>query len=110
MRQGKLAATAQSTKLVESITTSLSHSAHAIGPPTTPLYAIVNLGCTAHFPPSTLVCNKQTTTAPIAIHMPSGTILHSTQKANLDLPGLLAAAHHGHVVPQLATQLLISIG
>ncbi len=42
--------------------------------------------------------------------MPSGTILHSTHEANLDLPGLPAAAQHGHIMPQLATQLLISIG
>jgi len=37
-------------------------------------------------------------------------ILHSTHKADLDLPGLPAAARHGHVVPALATQPLLSVG
>ncbi len=77
----------------------------------TPFYAIANLGCTAHFLSlSTPIWNKWLTADPIAIHMLSGTILHSTHEANLDLPGLLAVVHHGHIVPQLATQLLISIG
>jgi len=42
--------------------------------------------------------------------MPSGTILHSTHEAELDVPGLPMAARHGHIVPQLATQPLLSIG
>jgi len=56
------------------------------------------------------VCDKRPTANPIAIHTPSGVILHSTHEANLDLPGLPAAARHGHIVPQLATQPLLSIG
>jgi len=47
---------------------------------------------------------------PIKIHTPSGTILHSSHEANLDLPGLPPVACHGHIVPQLATQPLLSIG
>jgi len=47
---------------------------------------------------------------PIAIHTPSGAIIHSTHEADLDCPGLPPAACHGHVVPQLATQPLLSIG
>jgi len=47
---------------------------------------------------------------PVAIHTPSGAILHSTHEADLDLPGLPAAARHGHVVPDLATQPLLSVG
>jgi len=46
----------------------------------------------------------------IAIHTPSGVIMHLTHKADLDFPSLPAAACHGHVVPQLATQPLLSIG
>jgi len=42
--------------------------------------------------------------------MPSGTILHSTHEAKLDLLGLPAAAWHAHIIPQVATQPLISIG
>jgi len=65
----------------------------------------------AHFfSTTTPVCNKHLTTKPIAIHTPSGVILHSTHEADLDLPSLPAAACHGHVVPQLATQPLLSIG
>jgi len=37
-------------------------------------------------------------------------ILHSTHEADLDLPGLPAAARHGHVVLALATQPLLSMG
>jgi len=44
------------------------------------------------------------------MHTPSGTILHSTHKADLDLPGLPLVAHYGHIVLQLATQPLLSIG
>ncbi len=65
----------------------------------------------AHFfSTTTPVCNKHPAADPIAIHTPSDVIMHSTHKANLDLPGLPEAARHGHVVPQLATQPLLSIG
>jgi len=37
-------------------------------------------------------------------------ILHSTHEADLDLPGLPTAACHGHIVPALATQPLLSVG
>jgi len=64
----------------------------------------------AHFfSSSTLVCNKCVALEPIKIHTLSGTVLQSTHEADLDLPGLLLAACHGHVVPQLATQPLLSI-
>ncbi len=42
--------------------------------------------------------------------MPSGTILHSTHEAELNVLGLPIATRHGHIVPQLATQPLLSIG
>jgi len=58
----------------------------------------------------TLVCNKWQTTAPLTIHMPSGAIIHSMHEAELDCPNLSPAAQHGHVVLQLATQPLLSIG
>ncbi len=65
----------------------------------------------AHFfSTTTPVCNKHPTADPIAIHTPSGAILHSTHEADLDIPGLPAAACHGHIVPTLATQPLLSIG
>jgi len=84
-----------------------------VGPPTTisPFYTIANSGCTAHFFSSTtLVCNKQQSNTPLTIHMPSGTIIHSTHEAKLDCPSLPPATQHGHVVLQLAMQPLLSIG
>jgi len=66
-----------------------------VGPPTTnkPFYAIANSGCTAHFfSPTTLVCNKQQTNAPLTIHTLSGAIIHSTHEAELDCPSLPPAA------------------
>jgi len=62
------------------------------------------------FLPTTPVCNKWPTTEPLSIHTPSGAVIHSTHKANLNCPNLPLAACHGHIVPQLATQLLLSIG
>jgi len=103
---GKLAAAPQQPKLVEHIittnSTSLQHCANATGPPATPFYAIANSGCTAHFFSSTTpICNKHPTTAPITIHTPSGTIMHSTHEADLDLPGLPAALAMAILSPTL---------
>ena len=86
-------------------------SAAITGPPALPFYAIADSGCTTHFfSPSMPVCNKCPTTAPVAIHTPSGDILHSTHEADLDVPGLPPSARHGHIIPNLATQPLLSIG
>jgi len=82
----------------------------APGPPTQPFYAIANSRCMPHFfSNATPVCNKRIMLDPIQIHTPSGTILHSTHEANLDLPRLPLATCHGHIIPQLATQPLLSI-
>jgi len=43
-------------------------------------------------------------------HPDSHTLEHGTPQADLDIPGLSPAACHGHIVPQLATQPLLSIG
>ena len=89
----------------------MSISDHATGPPTPPTYAIADSGCTAHFfTPTTPVCNTRPADPPVSIHTPSGAILTSTHEADLDVPGLPDAARHGHIVPQLATQPLLSIG
>jgi len=47
---------------------------------------------------------------PISIYTPSSNIPKSTHEVDLNLPGLPPAAHHSHIVPQLATQPLLSIG
>jgi len=65
----------------------------------------------AHFfSSSTLVCNKHIALNPIKIHTPSSTVLQSMHKADLDLLGLPLVACHGHIVLQLASQPLLSIG
>jgi len=93
------------------ITTSITLSVPATGPPTLPFYAITDSSCTAHFFNTiTPVCNKQPTNNPVAIHTPSGMVLHSMHDAELNIPGPPLAAQHGHVVPHLATQPLLSIG
>jgi len=65
----------------------------------------------AHFFSSaTLVCIKCIALNPIKTHTPSGAFLQSTHEADLDLLGLPLTACHGHIVPQLASQPLLSIG
>jgi len=59
---------------------------------------------------STRVCNKHIALEPIKIHTPSDTVLQSMHEADLDLPGLPLAACHGHIVLQLASRPLLSIG
>jgi len=86
-------------------------SASITGPPALPFFAIADSGCTAHFfSPSTPVCNVRPTTAPVAVHTPSGAVLHSTHEADLNVPGLPLSARHGHVLPGLVSQPLLSIG
>jgi len=104
-------------KLAEPVTSYTADLAtdfqHDNGPPTNhaPFYAIADSGCTAHFfSTTTPVCNKRPTDAPLSIHTPSGAVIHSTHEADLNCPELPLAARHGHIVPQLATQPLLSIG
>jgi hypothetical protein len=79
------------------------------GPPTTSI--IANTGSTAHFGTTTLpVVNKRPATNPIAIHNPNGTIMYSTHTAELDIPHLPPAMHQVHIIPNLASHTLLSIG
>jgi len=79
------------------------------GPPITSI--IADTGSTAHFGTTTLpVVNKQPATHPIAIHNPNGTIMYSTHTAELDIPHLPPAARQVHIVPDLASHTLLSIG
>jgi len=69
------------------------------------------MGSTAHFFTIDLpLNNKQATTNPIMIRNPNGSIMYSTPEAKLDIPALPKAARHVHVVPALASQLLLSMG
>ena len=56
------------------------------------------------------VTNKRRTTHPITIQLPNGNHVTSTHKADLDLPMLLPAARHVHLVPGLHNYSLLSIG
>jgi hypothetical protein len=47
---------------------------------------------------------------PLAIRNPNGSIMYSTHVAKLDLPHLPATARQVHIVPDLASHTLVSIG
>jgi hypothetical protein len=85
-----------------------------VGPPTFTLphqLAIADTGSTAHF--GTIdapVINKRLSLNPISIRTPNGTIMTLTHEADLDLPMLPPAARHIHIVPELASSSLISMG
>jgi hypothetical protein len=73
--------------------------------------AIADTGSTAHF--GTIdapVINKRLSLNPISIRNPNGTIMTSTHEADLDLPMLPPAARRIHIVPELASASLISMG
>jgi hypothetical protein len=73
--------------------------------------AIADTGSTAHF--GTIdapVINKRRSLNPIHIRNPNGTIMTSTHEADLDLPMLPPAACRIHIVPELASASLISMG
>jgi hypothetical protein len=56
------------------------------------------------------VINSQTTTTPITIKLPNGHHVTSTHESKLNLPMLLPAARHVHIVPGLHNCSLLSIG
>jgi len=97
---------------VSTNTTAPIGSVTKTSPPTLtiPFLAIANTGCTAHFfTMDTPICNVCPTMQPITIHTPSGVLLKSTHKAELNLPALPLAAQQHHIVLHLATQPLLSI-
>ena len=97
------------------LTNSNSNSNSTLGPPahtnTNNHLAIADTGSTANF--GTIdapVLNKRPTLNPITIHNPNGSVMMSTHEAELDLPMLPPAARHIHIVPDLASSSLLSIG
>jgi hypothetical protein len=73
--------------------------------------AIADTGSTANFCTVCMpVINKRVAIHPIAIRNPNGSVMYSTHEAELDIPGLPDAARHVHIVPDLASKSLISIG
>jgi len=93
--QGKLVAPATQPKLVDqasttNCSTSIQHSAHATGPPSTsPFYAITESGCTRYFSNITLICNKCPMSDPIAIHTHPTMWCIQLIKQKLTYPGSL---------------------
>jgi hypothetical protein len=72
---------------------------------------ILDTGCTTHLcTPDTPLINKHITTEPITITIPDGNTMTSTHEGHLDIPALPPAATLTHVVPELSTHSLISIG
>ena len=59
---------------------------------------------------TTPVLNKRLSTNPIAIRNPNGTIMYSSHEGELNLPTLPPDARHIHIVPNLQSDTLLSIG
>lgn len=81
-----------------------------LGPPTES-NMILDTGCTIHLcTPDTPLIDLQETTDPITITIPDGNTMTSTHEGHLDIPTLPPAATLAHIVPELNTHSLISIG
>ena len=82
------------------------------GPPSSSKQtAIADTGSTATFAsPTTPVLNKRITDNPITVRNPNGALMYSTHKAELNFPQLPKIARHVHILPELKSDPLISIG
>jgi hypothetical protein len=73
--------------------------------------AIVDSGCTGHFLLVTAPClNKVISRNPLTVPLPNGATMESSHTADLDIPGLNAAASKAHVSPGMAHHSLLSVG
>jgi hypothetical protein len=82
-----------------------------VPPPPPPPSIIADTGSTAHFGATTLpAVNKRPASNPLAIHNPNGMIMYSTHTAELDIPHLPTGARQVHIIPDLASHTLLSIG
>ena len=89
-----------------------------VGPPTTKqcsnkdtFASIGDTGTTSHFfPLGTPVHNIRVAQTPIIITNPNGAMMQSTHTAEMYIPDLPTAAKTGHIVPELASSPLLSIG
>ena len=72
---------------------------------------IADTGCTSHFgSPTTPVTDAKPANPPILVRNPNGTIMESSHEAKLNIPGLPAEARHIHILPDLESDPLLSIG
>jgi hypothetical protein len=73
--------------------------------------AIVDSGCTGHSLLVTPPClNKIKSRNPLTVRLPNGATMESSHSADLDIPGLNAAASKAHVFPGMAHHSLLSVG
>jgi hypothetical protein len=71
----------------------------------------VDSGCTGHFLLVNAPClNKNETQTPLTVRLPNGATMESSHTADLDIPGLNAAASKAHVFPVMAHHSLLSVG
>ena len=86
------------------------HSTHLLSP-TTGSTMIADTGCTAHFvSPSTPVWHAKPADPPVHVRNPNGSVMTSTHQAELAIPGLPPRARTAHVLPDLKSGPLLSIG
>ena len=73
-------------------------------------WAILDSGATSHFlVMDAPVDEVKRTNKPINIRQPDGAIVTSTHTCSLKIPGLPLEAKLGHIVPGLASHLLLSV-
>jgi hypothetical protein len=71
----------------------------------------VDSGCTDHFLLVTAQClNKVISGNPLTVRLPNGATMESSHTADLDIPGLNAAASKAHIFPGMAHHYLLSVG
>jgi hypothetical protein len=70
----------------------------------------VDSGCTGHFLLVNAPClNKVESRFPLMVRLPSGATMESSHTADVDIPGLSAAASKAHVFPGMAHHSLLSV-
>jgi hypothetical protein len=71
----------------------------------------VDSGCTGNFLLVTAPClNKVKSRNPLTVRLPNGATMESSHTADLDIPGLNAAASKAHVFPGMENYSLLSVG
>jgi hypothetical protein len=88
-----------------------NYATTVVGPPATTT-AIADTGSTAHFftIDSKHLINQKPALTPIAIRNPNGSIMYSTHIADLNIPSIPSGARHVHLVPELSSHSLLSMG
>jgi hypothetical protein len=81
----------------------------SLGPPTT-TSVVADAGSTAHFFQDLPVQNRRISSSPIAIRNPNGSTVHSTHEGEIHIPGLPTSARTVHLVPDLKSHSLLSVG